>query len=183
MTAFVGPICFKSCTKCGESKPLEGFNRQPAGKYRRKGECKACQATAGQAYVAANPRTKAARGRAWSEANPGKIAAKNKAWREEHRGTMAAYASLRRAGKSRATPLWADHSKIVAIFKAASLQKFTVDHVFPLRGKTVSGLHVEANLQPLCPRANVRKHNKLPGFLAHELWDPKGPDVYHEATQ
>lgn len=32
----------KPCTKCGEVKPLEQFSRAKAGRYGRRGECKAC---------------------------------------------------------------------------------------------------------------------------------------------
>lgn len=34
----------KRCSKCGEEKPLDAFNKERNGKYGRRGECKACQA-------------------------------------------------------------------------------------------------------------------------------------------
>lgn len=136
-----------------------------------------------KAWYAANPERLTGKSKAWYAAHPEKAAIKNKAWREEHPSTMAAHASRRRASKLKATPPWADPLKIAEIFKQACPKKFDVDHIYPLKGITVSGLHVEANLRPLCRRENGSKGNKLPGFLAHELWDPTGSDVYHETMQ
>ncbi len=63
------------------------------------------------------------------------------------------------------TPAWADLKKIEQVFEekqalALALdESFHVDHVIPLRGKLVSGLHVHTNLQILPGKENLRKHN------------------------
>lgn len=65
---------------------------------------------------------------------------------------------LREIAESRQTPVWANRSAILEIY-ANKPEGHHVDHVIPLRGKLVSGLHVENNLQYLPAEENMRKHN------------------------
>lgn len=71
--------------------------------------------------------------------------------------------------KLQRTPKWlnsVDFVKIDMIYKNAQhLTKTTgilheVDHIIPLQGKLISGLHVPWNLQVLTRTDNRRKHNK-----------------------
>lgn len=39
--------------------------------------------------------------------------------------------------------------------------KWVVDHIVPLKGRNISGLHVETNMQITLFSANARKSNKL----------------------
>jgi len=65
------------------------------------------------------------------------------------------------------TPPWADREKIAAVYRECKRLSretgitHTVDHVLPLRGRTVSGLHVHENLQILTWRENFRKGARL----------------------
>jgi hypothetical protein len=64
-----------------------------------------------------------------------------------------------------ATPRWADLNAIQDIYlQAAEFRRhgvnIHVDHIIPLRGKYVSGLHVENNLQLLSAKENYSKSNK-----------------------
>ena len=68
-----------------------------------------------------------------------------------------------------ASPNWNDEFNsffIKEIYHLSSLRsevtgiKWHVDHIIPLRGKTVSGLHVWNNLQLLPASENLKKNNK-----------------------
>lgn len=82
-------------------------------------------------------------GREWRQANP-----------ERRRARVAAY----KAAKARRTPPWVD---LLAMekFYVACPKDHEVDHIIPLRGKLVSGLHVLSNLQYLTTKANRSKGN------------------------
>lgn len=75
------------------------------------------------------------------------------------------YAAERRARMVQAMPAWADTQKILAVYaEATRLTRSTgvphhVDHIIPLKGKFVCGLHVHYNLQVLTATENLRKSN------------------------
>lgn len=71
----------------------------------------------------------------------------------------------RRARKKQATPPWVlqdkVHMKLITDFYANCPKGYEVDHIVPLRGKTVWGLHVIWNLQYLTKEANMSKGNRM----------------------
>lgn len=129
--------------------------------------------------------------RAWKLANPEKVRAnriknydpeKNKARYEANKDKYAeqfkkyyggnkseyiARAAKRRANKIKATPAWANHGYIRLFYEGAKIEekrtgrKVHVDHIVPLQGKLVCGLHCEGNLQLLFAEDNLSKSNKF----------------------
>lgn len=99
-----------------------------------------------------------------------KISVKKLKWRKSRPGLYAAYCAKRRAIKYNATPKWLTKKQYKEIqnfyLEAARLTIETgihheVDHIIPLQGKTIIGLHVPWNLQILTKSENISKGNKV----------------------
>ena len=67
--------------------------------------------------------------------------------------------------RRRAFPIWVDREALKTFYLACPQDK-VVDHIVPLKGRTVddypiSGLHVSWNLQYLTYFENASKHNRM----------------------
>lgn len=69
----------------------------------------------------------------------------------------------RRTTLLNATPTWANIERIKEIYLDCP-ENHHVDHIIPLKGKNVCGLHVENNLQYLTIEENLKKSNKVPDW-------------------
>lgn len=78
---------------------------------------------------------------------------------KENPGSYKARAMAYKSAKLQRTPAWADIEKIKEIYVYCP-EGYHVDHIIPLRGDTVSGLHTELNLQYLKAEDNLKKSNK-----------------------
>jgi 5-methylcytosine-specific restriction endonuclease McrA len=179
----------RTCTACLKAKPTEDYYRRSGGYLR--GECKPCSRTKyptknDPEYQAAyreahreeakeyaktynakltatgtrpklSPEAKARKvqstGR-WQKANKGRVNAQNKAYK---------------VAKINRTPPWLtkEHLAVMTeVYETAAMLstdecRYEVDHILPLRGENVSGLHVPWNLQILTREENARKNNKV----------------------
>ena len=102
--------------------------------------------------------------------NPEWANAKNKKWSKENRSSRNANWARYFYAKLKRTPKWLteEHHKQIKQFyelckqkEKETGQKYNVDHIIPLRGKIVSGLHVPWNLTVIPDRENFRKSNKF----------------------
>tara|TARA_R110000823_G_scaffold310365_1_gene435250 strand:- start:47 stop:604 length:558 start_codon:yes stop_codon:yes gene_type:complete len=82
-------------------------------------------------------------------------------WAQSEYGRKIRNAShaKRRAAKLQRTPSWSE-TDVIKQFYLNCPKGMHVDHIIPLQGKNVSGLHVVENLRYLTPEENRRKYNK-----------------------
>jgi hypothetical protein len=105
----------------------------------------------------------------WRLANPDKKAKQQRDWLKTPAGRF--YDCINKAVRSRrvrqATPPWADLAEIRKIYEQRlALTKITgvllhVDHIVPIKGKLVCGLHVPWNLRIIPSADNIRKGNRM----------------------
>lgn len=123
-----------------------------------------------QAWNAENKERRRAVGLLWREANRDKVRQASKRSRQKDPARECAKVMRRHAAKLSATPPWLNeqhHAEIRAVYQQASMTsaffgvRFHVDHVIPLRGAEVCGLHVPWNLQVIPAAENHRKSNRL----------------------
>lgn len=171
----------KTCSKCCTPKDRSEFNRKSDAKDGLYPLCKACVKIKNAKRVAADPEANARQVVEWNRRNADRRreiargyarrnskanALRSSEWARANPGKVSAKAAAYVGAKLQATPAWADLSKIASFYeKAAELAKKTgidyhVDHVVPLRGKVVCGLHCESNLKIITASENRSKSNR-----------------------
>jgi hypothetical protein len=174
----------KQCLKCHETKLFTEFHKKKDSSDGYRNICKACRKGEHTERYEENKEDHNKRAVEWRQANPEKSkaiwkkhrelhqdkrAVYKKKWIDDNRGKVNAYNSLRHAEKKQRTPSWlSDFDKLqiqcmyqlAAMYSKESGKEWHVDHVVPLQGEHVSGLHVPWNLRVIPASENLRKYNK-----------------------
>ena len=180
----------KFCYKCQQDKSLDVFGKNKSKKDGLSTECKPCKRLQDKQYYVENadsvkatvaeykvknpekisqikkewylenkPKTRAA-AKKWKAANKEKHYESLKKYRINNPGKRNFFTAKYRSAKLQATPLWFEKEQIRILYKKAKDWGFAVDHIVPLKGKIVCGLHCWANLQLLDSSINSSKSNK-----------------------
>lgn len=171
------------CKKCSVEKPFEDYYRAKGTKTGYHSSCKDCykkrvsdykqqnvQRIREQTrqYYVKNKETILAKNKEYLESNPEVLQKARKNWKKRNPSAVTALTAKRRAARLDATPQWLteEHYKVIQEYywiakdlKAVSGQDYHVDHIVPLQGKNVCGLHVPWNLQILPAYLNTSKGN------------------------
>jgi hypothetical protein len=168
--------CRRMTERARVAKNREAYNARKARE--RMGHNDKLAAKMRERRAAESPEIRAARlekarikQREWRENNPQHEGAKvaKRAYKQRNPAKTRADTVQRRAAKMHRTPEWLttdDFWLIEQAYELAELRtrlfgfSWHVDHVLPLQGRYVSGLHVPANLQVIPWIDNVSKANK-----------------------
>lgn len=174
---------FKTCTCCKAEKPIENFGKHNATKDGLHTQCKACVKQKMAGYYAASKEHRAKEAKLKYRTNIDTYRQKRKAqyaatkeaskektreWKLLNRSKVAATNAKRRAAKRKATPSWLTEDQLQQIeffywlaadLKSVTGESYHVDHVVPLQGTHVCGLHVPWNMQVLPSDVNIEKGN------------------------
>ena len=176
----------KICTKCNTQKDFCFFSKRSKSKDGFKSWCKSCDnkhhslnkeniLTNKRSYYVQNKQVYKERCKKWNNKNKDNIIIKDHNWYINNKDKSVAKNAKYRATKLQATPKWLtkDHLKQIESFYKESKElenldgiKRHVDHIIPLQGKTVSGLHVPWNLQVITRKENIKKGNRITIGLA-----------------
>ena len=174
----------KVCTKCEEEKGVSLFAKSKSRKDGCNNWCKACMSEYRKSYNKTEKAKAASREsslkhhrenrdrlvedmREYHAANRDPIRERQKQYYEDNLPYMLQRASVGRGERAKRTVSWANQQMIDAYYmEARRLEdltgiKFHVDHIIPLQGELVSGLHVETNLQLLPAHENIGKSNSF----------------------
>lgn len=173
----------KTCLKCLTEKELFAFHKKKDSADGYRNICKECrkgehvdryasdkEAWNNRAVQWRKENKEAAKkiDKRYREQNKEKRLKQASEWKKNNKGRVNFLNSTRYASKLERTPKWLteeDLTHINCLYQLAAMRTresgyvWHVDHIIPLNGKTVSGLHVPSNLRVIPAVDNLRKSN------------------------
>ena len=175
----------KICLVCNQDLPFFEYTKAKLGKFGLRSKCKNCRAKEAVEYNSTHKETVSARGKKYRKEKAEQISAQRAIHTADNKEKLAEYAykyrknnpgkinaktAKRRNQKRNATPKWLTEEQWIQIeqfyIDAAIKTKKTgtpheVDHIVPVKGGSVSGLHVPWNLRVITRSENRKKSRKI----------------------
>ena len=171
----------KVCSRCKQTCPTSAFVKQSSSKSGLGSYCSSCRKEKKADWYSNNKERADNYNRLYYDSHPDFRAnrsayasqyEKSNRYLPEFKAKKCSREAKRRSYKLQATPAWLSQKQLSEIdefywlaqdLKAVSGQVYHVDHIVPLKGKLVCGLHVPWNLQILPSEINLSKSNKVKG--------------------
>ena len=168
----------KVCTTCRTCKPLVEYSPRKGRPLGVHYSCKPCLAERAKLQRKTKGSTEdqkqVARERAaeWRKRFPQQNQEMKSSWRLKNPHIKNAANARRRASQMKSSPAWLNKVQkrqiqdiywLARDLKIVTGEDYHVDHIVPLQGKNVSGLHVPWNLQVLPADINLSKRNTFNG--------------------
>ena len=160
---------YKYCKECKSVKNLDNFGKDKqtiTGIHRL---CKTCSNNNSNHWKKQNRAIVNTYQKAYYYNNIDFMREKSKQYQKTHKAIVNANSAKKRASKLQATPSWLSDEQYCDIknfyYAAKQLElettvKYHVDHIVPLQGENVCGLHVPWNLQVIPAADNIAKSNR-----------------------
>ena len=162
----------KICSKCKQDKPLFDFGKHSRNKDGLQYYCKTCRiSVCAKSFSKISDEIKSKRNastRKWKQENKDFVYEYNKKYKSDHSNLMSQLEKKRQIRLKNATPSWLTefdllkmkcYYQVASMYSRESSQKWSVDHIIPLQGKNVCGLHVPSNLRIIPTSENTKKSN------------------------
>lgn len=162
----------KQCSQCKIFKELSEYHKDKSRNDGLRYICKECHNKNNQVFYQKDPSRKNATGKLWDENNKAKRKIINRSWEVANSTKRRMYTANYRAKKLNSIPKWLskDQLKEIKMLYSHLMGDDSVDHIIPLQGANVSGLHVPWNLQILTKGENFKKKNKFDGTNQNDSW-------------
>jgi Na+-translocating ferredoxin:NAD+ oxidoreductase RnfC subunit len=166
----------KVCSVCLVEKDLTLFNKRVASYDGKDSRCKSCKALyrnrnalSERKYYLKNKEKILLRHKKYKQNNREKINKRKRDYRAREKDKHSHWDSKKWAARQQRVPNWLTKKQTEDIQRFYSLRneikmltgdEYHVDHIVPLQGKNICGLHVPWNLQILPADINLKKSNK-----------------------